>query len=469
VPVGGSSEVGSEPELDSEREKTADLHSCSHFPSLRSPSPSHPFQIIPAACRVSGSFVLAPVDMNIQSPETPDPYEIGMQKTPSESSLAGSGLDEEGYNYLDHESDGEVSSKHGDSEGDTPVAELDASSDEDDGTEYATQPAARESFMACRLPPTQAGAEKALADIKLLLKPRRKTGGGYLWGSFPPLLRERLERVRMLLWTFIDRTKSPVAQGKPCSPQWMSASLATAHAHERGVYYARQLHSWAKAFILDRDDLPFDLFGTSKLSRIDNDELAAELHTHLQSIGKYVKAANLVQYLSDSLVQKRFGMKSTISLATAKRWMHTLGYRWLRDHRGQYVDGHEHADVIGYRQGVFIPAMSKNEQCLQTWEKDGITSKLTLSPGQCRVEEWFHDEVTFYANDRRHSGWIHIDAGSDPCPKGEGTSIMVSDFVSADQGWCCSPDGQESARVLFRAGKARDGWFTNEDILKQTS
>ena len=51
---------------------------------------------------------------------------------------------------------------------------------------------------------------------------------------------------------------------------------------------------------------------------------------HLQSIGKYVKAANLVQYLSDSLVQKYFGMKSTISLATAKRWMHTLGYRWLR-------------------------------------------------------------------------------------------------------------------------------------------
>ena len=112
--------------------------------------------------------------------------------------------------------------------------------------------------------------------------------------------------------------------------------------------------------------------------------------------------------------------------------MYTLGYCWLCDHRGQYVDGHERADVIGYHQGVFIPAMSKNEQHLQTWEKDGITSKLTLSPGQRRVEEWFHDEVTFYANDRCHSGWIHIDAGSDPRPKGEGTSIMVSDFVSAD-------------------------------------
>ncbi|KAF8834175.1 hypothetical protein BDN67DRAFT_992719 [Paxillus ammoniavirescens] len=222
----------------------------------------------------------------------------------------------------------------------------------------------------------------------------------------------------------------------------MSASLATAHAHKRGAYYARQLRSWAKS---------------------------SELHTHLQSIGKYVKAANLVQYLSDSLVQKRFGMKSTISLAIAKRWMHTLGYHWLRDHHGQYVDGHKHADVIRYCQGIFIPAMIKNKQHLKIWGKDGITSKLTLSPGERQVEQWFHDEVTFYANDWCHSVWIHIDAGSDPCPKGEGTSIMVSDFVSADQGWCCSPDGQESARVLFRTGKARDGWFTNEDILKQTS
>lgn len=79
------------------------------------------------------------------------------------------------------------------------------------------------------------------------------------------------------------------------------------------------------------------------------------------------------------------------------------------------------------------------------------------------------DECTFYANDRRHSGWKHLDAGSDPHLKGEGTSLMVSDFVSADRGWCRSPDGKESTRVLFRAGKAQDGWFTSDDILKQAT
>jgi hypothetical protein len=46
---------------------------------------------------------------------------------------------------------------------------------------------------------------------------------------------------------------------------------------------------------------------------------------------------------------------------------------------------------------------------------------------------------------------------------------MVADMVSSDYGWLRSPDGTETARVLFKAGKAREGYFTCEDILKQAS
>lgn len=45
---------------------------------------------------------------------------------------------------------------------------------------------------------------------------------------------------------------------------------------------------------------------------------------------------------------------------------------------------------------------------------------------------------------------------------------MVADFISAEYGWCQSPDGKESAQVLFRAGKGRDGYFDNSNILEQT-
>ncbi|KIK97179.1 hypothetical protein PAXRUDRAFT_136819, partial [Paxillus rubicundulus Ve08.2h10] len=32
-------------------------------------------------------------------------------------------------------------------------------------------------------------------------------------------------------------------------------------------------------------------------------------------------------------------------------------------------------------------------------------------------------------------------------------------------GWLHSPDGKETAQVLFKAGKSHDGYFTNQDIL----
>lgn len=44
---------------------------------------------------------------------------------------------------------------------------------------------------------------------------------------------------------------------------------------------------------------------------------------------------------------------------------------------------------------------------------------------------------------------------------------MVADFVSADYGWLRSPDGKKEACNLFKAGKGRDGYYTNEEIIEQ--
>jgi hypothetical protein len=54
-----------------------------------------------------------------------------------------------------------------------------------------------------------------------------------------------------------------------------------------------------------------------------------------------------------------------------------------------------------------------------------------------------------------------------PYAKGEGTSLMVADLVFADYGWLHSSDGKEAAHMLFKAGKNRERYFMNEDILKQ--
>jgi hypothetical protein len=54
-----------------------------------------------------------------------------------------------------------------------------------------------------------------------------------------------------------------------------------------------------------------------------------------------------------------------------------------------------------------------------------------------------------------------------PYAKDEGTSLMVADLVFADYGWLRSPDGKKAAHVLFKAGKNKERYFMNEDILKQ--
>ncbi|KIK74438.1 hypothetical protein PAXRUDRAFT_169345 [Paxillus rubicundulus Ve08.2h10] len=82
------------------------------------------------------------------------------------------------------------------------------------------------------------------------------------------------------------------------------------------------------------------------------------------------------------------------------------------------------------------------------------------------VVVWFHDESTFYVNDQRKLRWVHSSEEAVPQPKGERASLMVAHFVSADYGWLQSPNGKESACILLKAGKGRDGYYTNELIVQ---
>jgi hypothetical protein len=137
---------------------------------------------------------------------------------------------------------------------------------------------------------------------------------------------------------------------------------------------------------------------------------------------------------------------------------------------GQYVDGHERADVVRYRNNVFLPAIARFEVHARNY-KNGVEEPDTR-PEPLRGRRtviWYHDESTFYANDRRQLRWVWTKESPKPLPKGEGASIMVADFVSADYGWLRSPDGTASARVLFKAGRNRDGYFSNEEILSHAT
>jgi hypothetical protein len=206
---------------------------------------------------------------------------------------------------------------------------------------------------------------------------------------------------------------------------------------------------------------------------VDNEQ---ELNMYLQSIGKYVTAIHLVQYMAHDNVKTCWKLKwDGISHVMAVWWMGKLSYRWTFQPSSQFVDGHEREDIVNYRQNVFLPAMVEYDAKIRRYNNDGTEEvgpwphdvEDGLRPYQDQTVLWFHNESTFYANDRWKVGWIHRDVTAVPQPKGEGTSLMVADFISADYGWLHSKDLSHVARVLFKAGAGREGYFTSDNVCAQ--
>ncbi|KAG0701937.1 hypothetical protein DFH29DRAFT_982561 [Suillus ampliporus] len=212
-------------------------------------------------------------------------------------------------------------------------------------------------------------------------------------------------------------------------------ALQTAQFVGKGPYMSRK----------DRGNLPMSKSSREQSnSQIEDEDLKDELLVHLQSLGKYVMASAIVKYLAKPDIRHRYNLSKIC-------WMKTCGFRWTTAKNGQYIDGHEREDVVNYRQNIFLPAWYTLESKMRKWLPGQLTSER-------RTVVWFHDESTFYTHDRHEK--------STPQPKGQGVSLMAVDFVSADYGWLRSHDGTQSARILFHAGKARDGYFTNDEIIR---
>ena len=319
-------------------------------------------------------------------------------------------------------------------------------------------------------PPDVVQAEAALKDLKKILKPPRTSGQGYKDPKLDAWTRKRLEAIE----TFLGHYTNPQS---PAYDTWTTASLLTAVGKGKTTWFARNLRAIAKPYVLFRisDPVVNPYYGRQSRSRLEDQDMANEIHEYLQTIESgHVRAQDIVNYLDKPDVQSRFGMKRGVSLATAKRWLTKMEYRWTKNFKGQYMDGHERGDVVWYRQNIFLKRWMEMEDRMRTWDEKDSSSSTPNSLSDCATLQhrqtvaWHHDESVFYANDHRTSRWVHKDASPKPYTKGEGVSVMVSDYVSADYGFLRSPDGKESARVLFKLGKSRDGYFTNDDVLAQT-
>ena len=272
---------------------------------------------------------------------------------------------------------------------------------------------------------------------------------------------------------------------------WKKASEVAARTEGRGTSRARSTRQWVSTFACTRE-LPTHKLRKTRLTVLDNDDIAHELKIALGERVKngFLTAADVVDVVSGPEMQAQFVQagfdRPTISLSTARRWLSKLGWRYGR-HRGMYADGHEREDVVEYRQ-AFVHRFEQYERRFHTWDDTGNEGPqpphfpVPGAEGRFHLILVTHDESIFYQNDQRDIHW-GCPGGGAPKPKGEGVSLMVSDFLTPEWGrlrsvdkcvvmvslpfnQSCSPLHSE-ARVIFRPGKNRDGWFTANHLLVQ--
>jgi hypothetical protein len=166
-------------------------------------------------------------------------------------------------------------------------------------------------------------------------------------------MHSHIEAMRKFLWKYISGNSTA---------RWGSASLETTHDHERGAYHVHLLQEWTHAYIANRNDLLKNTYGTWKTSMLDDEDLAQTIHLHLQSLGPWIRAQDVVDFVNKPETQVQFRLKKSISLSMATWWMKHLGYRWTLAPGGQYVDEHERKDIVDYRQKKFLPRCMSLEE-----------------------------------------------------------------------------------------------------------
>ena len=184
---------------------------------------------------------------------------------------------------------------------------------------------------------------------------------------------------------------------------WREASLIASKSQGHGVNHARNLRTWIHQY-LGSKRLPVHRYGKMRSSVLQDEDFSQSIQLHLQQIAKngYIRAQDIVDFMETPEMQQKLdeigSRKKKISLRTAQRWLHAMGWRYGRKKNGMYVDGHEREDVVEYRR-EFIERWKVYEKRMYSYDNDGkVDNELSGFPvplGQrFRLILVTHDEST---------------------------------------------------------------------------
>jgi hypothetical protein len=273
---------------------------------------------------------------------------------------------------------------------------------------------------------------------------------------------------------------------------WKEASVIVTRAQGSGAAnHARNIRKWTLTF-LHMGQLPLHQLRTLS-SVLFHEDISQELQLHVTEAAKNIafSAEDLVKIVASDGIQHIFQqngiIKPSISVRTAQRWLAMMSWKYGKVRKGMYIDGHERDDVVAYRK-AFVARWKEYEKRFRPCDENGnpLSTGFPIPQSHGQPQQLIlitHDESTFYQNDERHNHWALRDAQDPPKPKGNGQSIMVSDFMTVEWGWL--QDGPRCIQLLFysnptqdllfnseaciliKPGKNRDGYFTNEDLVTQ--
>ena len=224
------------------------------------------------------------------------------------------------------------------------------------------------------------------------------------------------------------------------SYSWQESSILTAKALGQGAKHAQNLQKWISNY-LHSEKLPLHRYGTYRSSILEDEDFRRNIQLHLTEIAKkgYIRAQDIVDYVATPEVQQQLGTRARgIHIRTAQRWLHKLSWRYQQKKKGMYIDGHEREDVVEYRKG-FVERWKEYEKRFVIYDNNGnVLSTPTGFPVPQGIQFCLilvtHDESTFYENDRRKTLWINNNTKAVAEKKGEGQSIMASEFLTSEWG-----------------------------------
>ncbi|KAF7375719.1 hypothetical protein MSAN_00461400 [Mycena sanguinolenta] len=87
--------------------------------------------------------------------------------------------------------------------------------------------------------------------------------------------------------------------------EWAKCADIIAKSAGKGSWLSRRIREWTVDFIRDENNLPTAEYGKMNGTILEDEDLAQELHLHLQGIGKYVAAQDIVNYMATDEMKAR--------------------------------------------------------------------------------------------------------------------------------------------------------------------